>query len=225
MDFLLSYQNYITREVKEFSFTESQIYDNIEIFKHDQNDQLFEHWWNTVFDFAALIPGVGSIFEGINLVSYAKQGEYLLAGLCAIGLIPLFGQYIGAGGSLLVKGIKGGGKIGAKMLGPVGELITKYFPKITKFFKSESFLGKFPGISKYTGKMVEALKDFSMGKKTGILSKIAGTRGRYKTMTRVGEWIIPGGKGENALSTMNPKIAETGEVNWEEFMKRIPVQQ
>jgi len=56
-------------------------------------------WYNTLFDWLALIPGVGSFFEGINAVSYATQGEYLLAGLCLIGLIPVFGQYIGVTGS------------------------------------------------------------------------------------------------------------------------------
>lgn len=222
MNFLLKYQDYISSN-NDFTFSESQIYENINFFESDVDDQLFEHWWNTIFDFAALIPGVGSIFEGINLVSYAKQGEYLLAGLCAIGLIPIFGQYIGAGGSLLVKALKGGGKVGTKMLGPVGDLIAKYFPKITKFFKSESFLSKFPGISKYTGKMANALKEFSLGKKTGALAKIAASRSRYKTMTRVGQWLVPGGKAEKSW-VINPKIEETGDVNWEEFMKRIPVQ-
>ena len=87
-------------------FTQDQITESLRILESGNfDDPLLEHWWNTVFDFAALIPGVGSIFEGINLVSYAKQGEYLLAGLCAIGLIPIFGQYIGSGGSLLVKEI------------------------------------------------------------------------------------------------------------------------
>lgn len=224
MDFLLKYRDYISEE-SNFSFTHQQIEENYRIFESsDFNDYLFEHWWNTVFDFAALIPGVGSFFEGINLVSYAKQGEYLLAGLCAIGLIPIFGQYIGAGGSLLVKSLRSGGKLATKMLGPIGSLITKYLPKITKFFKSSSFLSKFKGIAPYTDKMVLALKEFSLGKKTGSLAKIASYRNRYKSMVRLGSWLVPGGKGENAMSNMDPRIASSAEENWEDFLKAVPVQ-
>ena len=193
----------------------------------DFNDELFEHWWNTVFDFAALIPGIGSFFEGINLVSYAKQGEYLLAGLCAIGLIPIFGQYIGAGGSLLIKALKGGGKIAGKILSPVTKLIGKFFPKIVGFFKSSSFLSKFKGIGKYTDKMLASLKEFSAtGKTTGALGKIATASGRrgYKTMIKVGQWLIPGGKSTQVEKMMDPRIASTGDVNWAEFIRSMPSQ-
>ena len=144
MNFLSTYSEYRSQLLEEFSFDESQISENLRIFESaDFNEELFEHWWNTLFDFGALIPGIGSFFEGINLVSYAKQGEYLLAGLCAIGLIPIFGQYIGAGGSLIIKALRGGGKIGGKILAPVAKLVGKFFPKITSFLKSSSFLSKF----------------------------------------------------------------------------------
>jgi hypothetical protein len=224
MDFLLKYKDYIS-ENSNFKFTVDQIQENYRIFESENPDEfLFEYWWNTAFDFAALIPGVGSFFEGINLVSYAKQGEYLLAGLCAIGLIPIFGQYIGAGGSLLVKALKGGGSTAAKMLGPIGGLITKYLPKISNFFKSSSFLSKFKGIAPHTDKMLVALKDFSLGKKTGTLAKVAAARNRYKNMTKWGSWLIPGGKAENATTNMDPRIANTAEENWEDFLKAVPVQ-
>jgi len=67
-------------------FTPQQIQESLD-YLNSEDPVLLEAWYNTILDFAALIPGVGSIAEGINLVSYAKQGEYLLAGLCAIGLI------------------------------------------------------------------------------------------------------------------------------------------
>ena len=230
MNFLSTYSEYRSQLLEEFSFDESQISENLRIFESANfNEELFEHWWNTLFDFGALIPGIGSFFEGINLVSYAKQGEYLLAGLCAIGLIPIFGQYIGAGGSLLVKALKGGGKIGGKILAAVAKLVGKFFPKITSFLKSSSFLSKFKGIGKYTDNMLVSLKEFSAtGKATGALGKLAsaGARREYKAMIKVGEWFVPGGKASHAEKTfaMDSRVAATAEENWEDFLKAVPVQ-
>jgi hypothetical protein len=229
MNFLSTYSEYRSGLIESFEFSKDQISENLKMFESaDFSENLFEHWWNTVFDFAALIPGIGSFFEGINLVSYAKQGEYLLAGLCAIGLIPIFGQYIGAGGSLLIKALRGGGKIGGKILSPVVKLVGKFFPKIVGFFKSSSFLSKFKGIGKYTDKMLVSLKEFSAtGKTTGALGKIATAGGRrgYKTMIKVGEWFIPGGKASHAEKMMDPRIASTGDESWAEFIRSMPPQQ
>lgn len=144
-------------------FTEEQINESLKILSEIDDPAILEAWYNTVLDFAALIPGVGSIAEGINLVSYAKQGEYLLAGLCAIGLIPIFGQYIGAGGTLLVKALGKGKSLGAGIIKPLRNLIAKFFPKITAFFKSPAFASKFSGISSYVGKMLSSLKNFVTG--------------------------------------------------------------
>lgn len=228
MNFLSTYSEYRSGLIESFEFSKDQVSENLKMFESsDFREDLFEHWWNTVFDFAALIPGVGSFFEGINLVSYAKQGEYLLAGLCAIGLIPIFGQYIGAGGSLLIKALRGGGKIGGKILSPVVKLIEKFFPKIVSFFKSPSFLSKFKGIGGYTDKMLVSLKEFSTtGKAAGAVGKIATAKGRrgYKTMIKVGEWFVPGGKADHAEKVMDPRIASTGDVDWVEFIRDIPAQ-
>lgn len=222
MNMLVTYSDYRNSLVREFVFNEEQITESLIMLESD--DQIFEYWYNTLFDFGALIPGVGSFFEGINLVSYAKQGEYLLAGLCAIGLIPIFGQYIGAGGSLLVKALRGGGKIGSKILSPVASLVGKFFPKISKFFKSSGFTSKFSGIGKYTDKMLLALKDFSAGKKVGLLGKAYTARAEAKSLTKMGQWLIPGGKGSHAASGTDPRIAATAEENWEEFIKAVPIQ-
>jgi hypothetical protein len=170
MDNLLSIENFLSEQ--KISFTPQQIKESLE-YLNSEDPMVLEAWYNTILDFAALIPGIGSIAEGINLVSYAKQGEYLLAALCAIGLIPIFGQYIGAGGTLLVKGLGKGLGIGKKILNPLIELIAKFFPKIVAFFKSSKFLSKFSGIAPFTGKMVSALKRFVMtgGKELEILAK------------------------------------------------------
>jgi hypothetical protein len=149
-------------ESKKF-FTEKQISESLKFLTEVEDPALLEAWYNTVLDFAALIPGVGSIAEGINLVSYAKQGEYLLAALCAIGLIPIFGQYIGAGGTLLVKALGKGKALGSGIMKPLINAVAKFFPKITAFLKSPAFASKFSGISSYVGKMIKSLKDFVTG--------------------------------------------------------------
>jgi hypothetical protein len=222
MEFLSKYSDYRSSLVKEFVFTEDQITESLIML--ESSDEIFEYWYNTVFDFAALIPGIGSFFEGINLVSYAKQGEYLLAGLCAIGLIPIFGQYVGAGGSLLIKALRGTGKIGSKILSPVTSLITKFFPKITRFLKSAEFTSKFKGIGKYTDNMLSALNDLSAGKKVGMMGKLFTARMEGKSLTKLGQWLIPGGKGSQATSGTDPRIAATAEENWEQFIKAVPIQ-
>lgn len=222
MEFLTGYSDYRSSLVKDFVFSEEQITESLIML--ESSDELFEYWYNTVFDFAALIPGIGSFFEGINLVSYAKQGEYLLAGLCAIGLIPIFGQYIGAGGSLLVKALRGSGKIGSKMLAPVASLVSKFFPKITRFLKSAEFTSKFKGIGKYTDNMILALKDLSAGKKVGMMGKLFTARTEGKALIKWGQWLVPGGKGSEAVSGTDPRIASTAEENWEQFIKAVPIQ-
>jgi hypothetical protein len=125
MNNILSLEDYLFENESPIFFTNEQINESLE-YLSSEDPALMEAWYNTVLDFAALIPGVGSVAEGINLVSYAKQGEYLLAGLCAIGLIPLFGQYIGAGGSLLVKALGKGKALGSTLLKPLINTIAKF---------------------------------------------------------------------------------------------------
>ena len=156
-DFLFENENSLN--FQESGFTHEQIIESIE-YLNSNDEQLLEAWYNTILDFAALLPVVGSVAEGINLVSYAKQGEFLLAGLCAIGLIPLFGQYIGAGGSIIVKAIEKGIGVGAGIIKPLINAIAKFFPKITAFLKSSKFLSKFSGVAPFIGKMLKSLKSF-----------------------------------------------------------------
>lgn len=183
-------------------FTEEQINESLKILSEIDDPAILEAWYNTVLDFAALIPGVGSIAEGINLVSYAKQGEYLLAALCAIGLIPIFGQYIGAGGTLLVKALGKGKSLGAGIIKPLRNLIAKFFPKITAFFKSPAFASKFSGISSYVGKMLSSLKNFVIGggksltnlsKDTAKISRLTKTAREAKRGVKLGKAIFGGG--------------------------------
>jgi hypothetical protein len=221
MNNILSLDDFLL-ENKSF-FNDQQISECL-TYLNTEDPELLEKWYNTVLDFAALIPGIGSIAEGINLVSYAKQGEYLLAGLCAIGLIPLFGQYIGAGGSLLVKAIRGGATIGGKILSPLIKGISHFFPSIVKFLKSAKFLEKFKGIGPFIEKIISSLGNFVMsgGKAMKDISPIAlkahkatakniikGAR-RIKTGVKTGEYLF--GDKEQP-STYVPSGAYTGNVS------------
>jgi hypothetical protein len=190
MNNLLSIEDFLLEQ--RINFTPQQIKESLE-YLNSEDPELLEAWYNTLLDFAALIPGVGSIAEGINLVSYAKQGEYLLASLCAVGLIPIFGQYIGAGGTLLIKALRSGSTLGGKILKPLINLIAKFFPKITALFKSSSFLSKFSGISPFIGRMIKSLKDFVMsgGKSIDALSKNAS---KIKELTQVSRELKRGVK-------------------------------
>ena len=196
---ILSLEDYLNEDKKVIYFSENQIKESLE-FLNLEDEELLEAWYNTLLDFAALIPGIGSVAEGINLVSYAKQGEYLLAGLCAIGIIPIFGQYIGAGGSLLIKSLRSGSKIGASILKPLIGKIAQFFPKIVKFLKSPKFLSKFSGIGSYIGKIIESLKNLVLkgGKELGEIaanpSRIRSLKkgvNKVKTITKVGKILTP----------------------------------
>jgi hypothetical protein len=198
MDNIIQYDLFL--EKLSFSFSEEQIKESVKILTGENNEAILEAWYNTILDLAALIPGIGSFAEGINLVSYAKQGEYLLAALCAIGLIPLFGQYVGAGGSLLVKALRSGGKLGEGILKPLAKLIARFFPNITKFLKSSAFIKKFPSITPYIDDMLKSLSNFAIkgGEEVNRLATSRALRrgikkdvGRAKGFVKIADWLTP----------------------------------
>lgn len=198
MENLIEFELFL--EKSRHSFGEKEIKESLRILTEETDEAILEAWYNTVLDLAALIPGIGSFAEGINLVSYAKQGEYLLAALCAIGLIPIFGQYVGAGGSLLVKALRKGASFGSGIFKPLARLIAKFFPNITKFFKSSAFIKKFPSITPYIDEMLKALSEFAL-KGGAEINKLAASpalrRGlkrdvvRAKSFVKIGGWITP----------------------------------
>lgn len=208
MDNILSIENYLFESKSLNFFTEDQIKESLEYLNSD-DPAILEAWYNTILDFAALVPGVGSIAEGINLVSYAKQGEYLLAGLCAIGLIPIFGQYIGAGGSLLVKALGKGASLGASILKPLTSMVAKFFPKIVAFLKSSKFLAKFAGIGPFVSKIIGSLKNFvlkggskltALASDTAKIKSLRATTSELKTGYKAYDWMF-GAKDKPMIST------------------------
>jgi hypothetical protein len=209
MDNILSIENYLYEQKSTFSFNEEQIKESLQ-YLNSEDLEVLEAWYNTVLDFAALIPGVGSIAEGINLVSYAKQGEYLLAGLCAIGIIPIFGQYIGAGGVLLVKALRSGKSLGSSILKPLINLVAKFFPKITGFLKSPKFATKFPGIGSYIDNIIKSLKGF-VTKGGSELKTLAANPAKIKSLKTTTRELKLGYKGATWLFGGKDKTQMTPE--------------
>jgi hypothetical protein len=232
MNNILSMDGFLFENENSFNFTQNdfsrkQIIESIEYLNSNDN-QLLEAWYNTILDFAALIPGIGSIAEGINLVSYAKQGEFLLAGLCAIGLIPLFGQYIGAGGTILVKALRKGSVIGKGILKPLINAVAKFFPKIVKFIKSSKFLSKFSGIAPFVGKILASLKSFIIdgGAKLVALSK---NKEKIKSLKvgavklKTGIKVVKSVTGASANNTQTTQPTYVGYGSQQQQQQQIPV--
>jgi hypothetical protein len=220
MNNILTMEDFLFENTSPLLFTEEQINESIK-YLNSEDPAIMEAWYNTILDFAALIPGVGSVAEGINLVSYAKQGEYLLAGLCAIGLIPIFGQYIGAGGSILVKALGKGKALGSSILKPLINAVAKFFPKIVGFLKSAKFLNKFSGIAPFVGKMIGSLKNFVLGGGSKLVkmasdpAKIKSLRGitqEAKFAKKSYDWMF-GPKDQPKISTTPTTAGYSGDSN------------
>jgi hypothetical protein len=237
MNHILSMDGFLFENENSFNFnqndfTHEHIIESIE-YLNSNDDQLLEAWYNTILDFAALLPVVGSVAEGINLVSYAKQGEFLLAGLCAIGLIPIFGQYIGAGGSILVKALGKGVGLGAGLLKPLTNAVAKFFPKIVTFLKGSKFLAKFSGIAPFVGKMIKALKSFILkgGGKLADISKdpskmkaLRSTTGEIKAGVNFAGTVADAlGMGKNKIKpTTQPTYAGYGSEPSQQYQMPVP---
>ena len=233
MNHILSMDGFLFENENNFNFNQNnfsheQIIESIE-YLNSNDDQLLEAWYNTILDFAALIPGVGSVAEGINLVSYAKQGEFLLAGLCAIGLIPLFGQYIGAGGTMLVKALGKGAQLGAGILKPLINAVAKFFPKIVKFLKSSKFLAKFSGIAPFVGKILGSLKSFvlnggsklvALSKDAGKIKALRGVTTEIKSGVKAASWVT--GIPTKSEPTTQPTYAGYGSEAPQQYQMPVP---
>ena len=233
MNYILSMDRFLFENENSFNFihndfSHDQIIESIEYLNSD-DDQLLEAWYNTILDFAALIPGVGSVAEGINLVSYAKQGEFLLAGLCAIGLIPLFGQYIGAGGTILVKALRKGAGLGAGILKPLINAVAKFFPKIVKFLKSSKFLSKFSGIAPFVGKILGSLKSFvlnggsklvALSKNPGKIKALRGVTTKIRSGVKAASWLT--GVSTKSKLTTQPTYSGHGSGAPQQYQMPVP---
>lgn len=122
-------------------------------------------WYNTVMDWAGLIPGIGSAIDLVNGFSYWRQGDKLFAILSWIGALPVFGDLIatpvisalklGGRGAELFKGAvlaKDAVKIGetaGKIGGPVAKMVEtapRWGANLIEVL--EKSVGKFPWLGK-----------------------------------------------------------------------------
>ena len=106
-------------------------------------------------DIAGLFPGVGEAADLANAALYATRGEFLMAALSVISMIPVVGDIVGKGGKLSILLGKGGGGEAAVW---VAKLISKHMPKITKGIKG---LAANPKVGKFVEPMLSAVKDFT----------------------------------------------------------------
>lgn len=96
-------------------------------------------------DVLGLIPGYGEAADLTNAALYAKKGEYLMAALSIISMIPVVGDAIGKGGKIGMYVSKFGAKGGVKAGSVLGKTLSKHMPKITKMLgslKSNKLIGK-----------------------------------------------------------------------------------
>lgn len=97
-------------------------------------------------DVLGLIPGYGEAADLTNAALYAKKGEYLMAALSIISMIPVVGDAIGKGGKIGMYVSKFGAKGGAKAGGAMAKLLSKHMPKINKILsslKSNKLVGQY----------------------------------------------------------------------------------
>lgn len=74
-------------------------------------------------DLIGLIPGAGEFADAANALWYAEEGQYLMAGLSLISVIPEIGDLIGKSGKIAIY-LKEAGNTGKFLLGAGKILIT-----------------------------------------------------------------------------------------------------
>ena len=70
-----------------------------------RNKKKISNWGHGVLDVAGLIPGLGEIFDGVNALWYAAEGDKTNAALSAAAMIPVAG-WAATGGKFINKGVK-----------------------------------------------------------------------------------------------------------------------
>ena len=101
-----------------------------------------------LLDIGGLIPGVGEAADLANAAWYAKQGEYLMAALSAISMIPGVGDVIGKGSKVALSLGKGG---------KVAKMLKSQMPKIKKLLGG---LADNPKFGKMANQMAKSVDDF-----------------------------------------------------------------
>jgi len=109
-------------------------------------------------DVVGAVPGAGEAADLANAALYAGKGQFFMAALSAISMVPVVGDAVGKGGKIatfLAKG--GGGGKAAKAFVWLKDLFSKHWPKIKSTF---SKLKKNKYIGKHIDDMLGAVSDF-----------------------------------------------------------------
>ena len=97
------------------------------------------NWVDTghmVLDILGLLPVVGGIFDGTNVIWYLLAGDLVNAGFSATALLPIIGDAAGAGKLIHNAGSKVGSQA-AELLAKYGDDVAKWADDILGFAKKE----------------------------------------------------------------------------------------
>lgn len=189
-------------------------------------------WYNTFLDFVGIVDPTG-IADGINAVSYFRQGDYLYAILSLISLVPYVGDaiakpFIGLmkAGKINTKVINAGLKSGnsAKVAAEMGKtkagkavLDTMKNPTTQGFLsKILGKIGKLPGFSSFTKDAKTYVRIFTQASKQtgkvkifrksgGLLTRMQrkGLLNRTKLYSKFIGYLTGGGIGAAAIQGMD----------------------
>jgi hypothetical protein len=123
-------------------------------------------WLHGLLDVAGIVGdlgfGAGAIFDAANATLYLKEGEYLMAALSALSILPALGDLVGKGtklGILLSKAdkhVKAGKQVRIKK-GVVGQFLAKHMPTIRENWQ---IIGQRFGLEASEA-MLQALEDIA----------------------------------------------------------------
>jgi hypothetical protein len=148
-------------------------------------------WYNTLMDWAGLIPGIGSAVDLVNGFSYWRQGDKLFAILSWIGALPIFGDLIAAP---VITALKVGGRsaevfktaVLAKDAAKVAEAAKNMGGPVAKMVEQSP---------KWGSKLIEVLE-----KSVGRFPKLG--KGLVETVKTWIDVFVNASKGTNAFATL-----------------------
>ena len=100
-------------------------------------------------DIIGLAPGVGEIADGANVAWYLKDGQYLLAALSLISMVPAVGDAVGKGIKIVINNTK-----------LLDRFLVKYGDDVIKHWQTARTMAeKSRKLKPYARKMDAAIRD------------------------------------------------------------------
>jgi hypothetical protein len=181
-------------------------------------------WYNTVMDWAGLIPGIGSAIDLVNGFSYWRQGDKLFAILSWIGALPIFGDLIATpvvsalklGGKGLVDTVKSwidvftkAGK-GMNVLSSLGRPAVRKLTRNTKYYMGlldwlglSNFVGSPQQLAKKVPDLEKKMAEFDLTSQGKNLS-MGGTMGPTEPSTTPSQTTFTPPKAPSTTKTDDP---------------------